>query len=128
MCYNILKMNRIDGRYIRNLREDRGYSLRTFADMIYVSKSSLQRWEQTSVPENEDVIKKIAEAFGMTEEELRLGSEREFGKTYYDDGLTPDQRAQARFGVKGLGVAATVMGVVIALSILLPVIVSLFAH
>ena len=116
-------MNRIDGRYIRNLREERGYSLRTFADMIYVSKSSLQRWEQTSVPDNEDVIKKIAEAFGMTEEELRLGSEREFGKTCYDYGLTSDERAQAKFGVRGLGIVAVGVGVAIVLFILLSIIV-----
>ena len=61
--------------------------MRTFADMIYVSKSSLQRW------------------------------------ACYDYGLTSDERAQAKFGVRGLGIVAVVVGVAIVLFILLSIIV-----
>lgn len=73
-------MNKIDGRYLRQMREERGLSLRAFADMVYASKSSVQRWEQSSVPENEDILNAISEVFNITVEEMREQSEKGSGK------------------------------------------------
>ena len=37
-------MEHISGQYIKHLREERGLTLRSFAEMIYASKSSVYRW------------------------------------------------------------------------------------
>ena len=64
-------MEKMDGHFLRKLREERGWSLREFAEKIYTSKSTVQRWEQSSPPGDEETCARIAEAFGMSEEELR---------------------------------------------------------
>lgn len=97
-------MNKIDGRYLRQMREERGLSLRAFADMVYASKSSVQRWEQSSVPENEDILNAISEVFNLSVEEMRAQSEKRFGEIREDD-YTPEQLAEMKFGVKWLAVA-----------------------
>lgn len=97
-------MNKIDGRYLRQMREERGLSLRAFADMVYASKSSVQRWEQSSVPENEDILNAISEVFNLSVEEMREQSEKKFGESKEDD-YTPEQLAEMKFGVKWLAVA-----------------------
>lgn len=97
-------MNKIDGRYLRQMREERGLSLRAFADMVYASKSSVQRWEQSSVPENEDILNAISEVFNLSVEEMRAQSEKRFGESTEDD-YTPEQLAEMKFGVKWLAVA-----------------------
>ena len=91
-------MNKIQGRYLKKLREEHGYSLRAFAELIYTSKSSLQRWENTCLPDNDDLITRVAELFGMTKEQFIDRSCEDIE----DDGLTPDERARAKFGVNGL--------------------------
>lgn len=67
-------MNNIYGKYIKELREAHGYSLRTFAKKIYVSKSSVQRWEQSFLPENEEVFQAISNLFSLSVEEMRQQS------------------------------------------------------
>ena len=65
-------MEKMDGHFLRKLREERGWSLREFAEKIYTSKSTVQRWEQSSPPGDEETRARIAEAFGMSEEDVRL--------------------------------------------------------
>ncbi len=91
-------MNKIDGRYLKKLREERGLSLRAFADKIYASKSSVQRWEKSAVPNDEELLEKIADAFGLSVAEMQRQSEEKFGK----DALSPEQLAELKFGVKKL--------------------------
>ena len=67
-------MEHISGQYIKHLREERGLPLRAFAEMIYASKSSVYRWEQAHVPENEDILQRIAAVFGTDVATLREGS------------------------------------------------------
>lgn len=67
-------MEHISGQYIKHLREERGLTLRSFAEMIYASKSSVYRWEQAHVPENEDILQRIAAVFGTDVAALREGS------------------------------------------------------
>ena len=67
-------MEHISGQYIKHLREERGLTLRSFAEQIYASKSSVYRWEQAHVPENEDILQRIAAVFGTEVAALREGS------------------------------------------------------
>ncbi len=67
-------MEHISGQYIKHLREERGLTLRSFAEQIYASKSSVYRWEQAHVPENEDILQRIAAVFGTDAAALREGS------------------------------------------------------
>lgn len=67
-------MEHISGQYIKHLREERGLTLRSFAEQIYASKSSVYRWEQAHVPENEDILQRIAAVFGTDVAALREGS------------------------------------------------------
>lgn len=107
-------MERIDGGYLRHLREERGWSLREFAERVYASKSSVQRWEQSYVPENEDILNNISRLFGIGVEDMRARSAQE-------EGLPPEKLAEMRFGVKGF----IVMLAVAAAAILLPVVLVL---
>lgn len=91
-------MNKIDGRYLKKLREENGLSLRAFADKIYASKSSVQRWEKSTLPEDEDLLSKIAEVFKTTVEEMRKESELKYGENV----LSPEQLADLKFGIKWL--------------------------
>ncbi len=123
-------MDRIDGRYLRELREERGLSLRAFAEKIYVSKSTVQRWEQSVVPENTDILNKISEVFGISVEDMREQSAKKYGVEHVkdmvaeeDDGLTPDQRAEAKFGIKGLGTAAMIICGVALVAMVIPLII-----
>lgn len=71
-------MSRINGKYLKEKRTERGCSLRAFADKIYTSKSTASRWEQTFLPENETVLNAVAEFFGMTVDEMRKESEQKY--------------------------------------------------
>lgn len=103
-------MDKIDGRYLRDMRKERGYSLRAFAEVIYVSKSSVLRWEQSSVPENTDVLNKLSEILGVSIENMRRQSAEKYGANYTDGGkLSADERAEIKFGIKGLGIVAAAL-------------------
>ncbi|MCD8307495.1 MAG: helix-turn-helix domain-containing protein [Clostridia bacterium] len=118
-------MQRIDGRYLQELRKEHGYSIRALADLIYVSKSTVSRWEASSVPEDENTLARIAEVFGTTVEDMRAQSALKYegeggGKAPVpddeDDMLSADQRAGVRFGIKGLAICC---GVIFAAAIIL---------
>ena len=64
-------MSKIDGRYLKDLRIKNGYSLREFAKVLYTSKSSLQRWESSYLPENEEVLARIAEVCNVSVEQIK---------------------------------------------------------
>ena len=119
-------MDRIDGKYLKELREMQGLSIRELAEKIYVSKSSVQRWEQYVVPENADILNKLSEVFGISVEDMRKQSTEKYGVEHLkdmvaeeDDGLTPDERAAAKFGIKGLGIAAAVLCAALVLVVLI---------
>ena len=87
-------MKPISGNWLRKEREARGYSLRDFAKMIYASKSTLQRWEQTALPETEEVLARVAEVFSMTVPQMRKAAqayEAEEKRRQKLDGLTAEQ-------------------------------------
>ena len=92
---------KIDGRIIKDLREERGLSLRAFAKEIYASKSSVQRWEKTSPPEDEELLERIAEVFCITVEELKEKSDAKYGADA-EDRLSPEKLAELKYGVKWL--------------------------
>ena len=83
------------------MREERGLSLRAFAKEIYASKSSVQRWEKTSPPEDEELLERIAKVFGITVEELKAKSEAKYGADA-EDRLSPEKLAELKYGVKWL--------------------------
>ena len=122
-------MNRIDGKYLKELSEGRGLSIRELAEKIYVSKSSVQRWEQSVVPENRDILNKISEVFGLSVEDMRVQSAEKYGVEHLkgktapeDDELSPDERAEAKFGIKGLGIALAAVCIAIAFAVVLPIV------
>ena len=122
-------MNRIDGKYLKELREGRGLSIRELTEKIYVSKSSVQRWEQSVVPENRDILNKISEVFGLSVEDMRVQSAEKYGVEHLkgktapeDDELSPDERAEAKFGIKGLGIALAAVCIAIAFAVVLPIV------
>ncbi len=108
-------MQRIDGKYLQEMRKEHGYSIRAFADMIYVSKTTVSRWENSAVPEDENTLERIAEVLGTTVEDMRAQSALKYkdGKKVAiedeDDMLSADQRAGVRFGVKGLAICCCVV-------------------
>lgn len=112
-------MKRLQGRYLKILREERGYSLRTFADMIYTSKSSLQRWEKSYLPDDDEMIKRMAEALDMDVERF---IQKCYSPKLTDDGLSADQRAEAKFGLNGLKTAFIAVGILAAALIATPII------
>lgn len=63
-------MERLDGKLLRTLRENSGLSLRKFAEKIYTTKTTLQRWESTSVVASEELLQNIADTCGLTTEQL----------------------------------------------------------
>ncbi len=76
-------MLKIDGRYLRKLRKDHGYSLREFAKLVYASKSSVQRWEASFAPEDKELLEKIAAVYSTTVDDLRKQSQKEYAKKSY---------------------------------------------
>ena len=107
-------MKNISGKTIRKLRESKGYSLREFSKMIYISKSSLQRYEQSSFPDDEMLIKKIADTFNITVDELYEKSQEEnITKP------TEKQITEMQFGVKCLAFVLSFLTVFVLIFILL---------
>jgi len=123
-------MNKIDGRYLKDLRIKNGYSLREFAELIYSSKSSLQRWENSYLPENEEILARIAEVCGLSVEEMREESERLYESSkniknsdnnfIYDDDevLTRQDILDLKFGIKWLPIPIAFLFVLLIILII----------
>ena len=108
---------KIDGKVLKKLREENGLSLRAFAQKIYASKSSVQRWEKSSLPEDGELIERIAKVFGKTTEELeKLSAESE-------DKLSPERLAELKYGVKWLILPLAVLPVLMILGIVTALII-----
>ncbi len=99
-------MQRISGTILKELRISNGYSLREFARLIYTSKSSLQRWENSTLPDDEELHKRIADIFGMTVDDLYEKSKENLSVK-----PTEKQITEMQFGIKGLGV---ILGLLLA--------------
>ena len=114
---------KIDGRIIKYLREQNGLSLREFAKKIYASKSSVQRWEKSSPPEDDELLERIAQAFSLTSEELKKMSDEKYGENA-QEALSPEKLAELKYGVKWLIYPlmffpiAMVLGIVVTIIIL----------
>ncbi len=111
-------MNRIDGRYLRDLRKEHGYSIRAFADKIYSSKSTVQRWEQSFLPEDECILEKVAAIFKLTTDDFRRQSLKKYGNknTINDNEYTPEQLNIMKYGIKYLLITLMAMsGMLIAI-------------
>ncbi len=122
-------MKPISGNWLRKEREARGYSLRDFAKMIYASKSTLQRWEQTALPETEEVLARVAEVFSMTVPQMRKAAqayEAEEKRRQKLDGLTAEQLVELKYGTKKLTAILLIgVGAVLCL-VLIPVLLTVF--
>ena len=104
-------MNKIDGRYLKDLRIKNGYSLREFAELIYTSKSSLQRWENSYLPENQEVLARIAQVCNLSVEQMREESERLYGEVF----LSAEQAAEIKFGVKWLPIPIALLFIILVI-------------
>ena len=117
-------MRKLNGRYIKNLREHHGYSLRKFAAMIYVSKSSLQRWEQTVFPDNTELLEKIASVLNMSVDELQakeclFDNQDKAAETKETYGLTDEELSVLAAGTRGLSSSvALLLGAVLGIATL----------
>ena len=107
-------MRYISGDYLRKLREDHGWSLREFSKKIYASKSSVQRWEKSNLPDDEELLKKIAEAFNMTVEQFYEKSQE--SNTVHP---TEKQLTEMQFGINGLAIILGFLCVFVLLFILI---------
>lgn len=101
----ILIMKKIDGRYLKKLREQHGYTLREFAELVYSSKSSVQRWEKSFAPDDEETLRRIADVYGISVEEMFEQSSLKYGEKKRD----PYALAELKFGTKWLFVAILLM-------------------
>ncbi len=68
-------------KIFKRIARKNGYSLRVFAEKIYASKSAVQRWEQTFIPETPEILNKIAEVLNLEVDEMRLESAVKYGKS-----------------------------------------------
>ena len=120
-------MDRMEGQFLRKLREERGLSLREFAEEVYTSKSTVQRWEQTALPDDEETFARVAEALGMSADQLRADyqnflTEREGAQQKKrENELSPEQLAELKFGTKKLFIALGIVAAAALLIILLPI-------
>ena len=99
-------MEKIDGQILKDLRKQHGYSLRAFADKIYASKSAVQRWEQSYIPE--DALEKICEVFNITIDDLQSKHQPK----HDENNLTPEQLTELKFGIKRLSIVLAALTVI----------------
>ena len=88
--------------------------MREFSKMVYISKSSLQRYEKSNFPDDEILIKRIAEIFNITVDELY---EKSQDKNIIEP--TDKQLTEMQFGVKGLAFVLSFLTVFVLIFILL---------
>ncbi|MGW6130810.1 helix-turn-helix domain-containing protein [Cellulomonas sp. NPDC055163] len=63
-------------RLLRQLREERGRSLRSAADDLGVAPSHLSRWERGEKAPSGDLLKRAAHYYGVDEEIMALDAGR----------------------------------------------------
>lgn len=114
----------IDGRYLKYLREKNNLSLRAFADKIYASKSSVQRWEKSSPPEDDELITRIAAVYNMTTEEFAKQYDEKFGSSAKDK-ISPEKLAELKYGVKWLIIPLAVLPLAMIAGIITTLILTL---
>ena len=151
-CIQCIKagiMIKYNGSNLRKLREDHGYSIRAFAQLIYVSKTTLQRWESSFVPADSPSLDKIAQVLGLTSSELaailsgkspqECASSGDSAGANADGGgvsshLSEEERlaereldraeaeklAETKFGVRGIAIALAVLCALGLISSFLP--------
>lgn len=98
-------MKKIDGRILKNLREERGYSIRQLADMLFISKTTLQRWEKDGLPDDGETLAKVADVFGISAEALKnppQPSSEKKNEKYRERKMKVEQYVEAKYGLKWL--------------------------
>ena len=113
---------KIDGRIIKDLRKQSGLSLRAFAQKIYASKSSVQRWEKSSPPDDSELIERIAAVFSVTAEELERMSDKRYGAAA-EEKLSPEKLAELKYGVKWLIFPLMLLPVITVLGLIATIII-----
>ncbi len=63
------------GETIRNKRKTKGYSQAQLADLLYVDRSIVSRWENNQLKPNIDQLSKLCDIFNVTLDELVEGSD-----------------------------------------------------
>ncbi len=81
----------IDGKRLRELREEHGYSRRELAEKIDVAERQLVRYEQGDNDATADVLARIAKALGVSSDYLIGLSDQAAPQLNHD--LTPDEVA-----------------------------------
>ena len=65
--------NKERGKYLRNLREERGISQQELANKINYTRQNLSKWENgIAFPSDNQVIKKIADVLQLSNLELKI--------------------------------------------------------
>lgn len=82
-------MDRIDGAYLKKLRLKHGYTLRSLAEKIYVSKSTIENWEKTDSLKDESIVSSLANLYGIDEDEI-LSHKTAFASCAEED-LSPSE-------------------------------------
>ena len=67
-----MNMDKIDGVYLKELRLAHGYTLRSLAEKIYVSKSTIENWEKKSSLNDESIVNSLAKLYGIDRDEILL--------------------------------------------------------
>ena len=116
---------KIDGRIIKDLRKQSGLSLRAFAQKIYASKSSVQRWEKSSPPDDSELIERIAAVFSVTADELERMSEDRYGAAAKEK-LSPEKLAELKYGVKWLIIPLAELPLIMILGLITTLIILAF--
>lgn len=63
-------MEKISGTYLKELRVKYGYSLRSLAEKLYVSKSTVDNWEKNDSLADEKLIQTLAQLYNIEVEEI----------------------------------------------------------
>lgn len=95
--------NKEIGKFIKELRIKAGLSQKELADMIYVSREAVSKWETGKNMPTYDIILILADLFKVSVDEILLGEKKnsktnktEIIKSIYDDKIRLTKRLQRR--------------------------------
>ena len=93
--------NKEIGKFIKELRIKAGLSQKELADMIYVSREAVSKWETGKNMPTYDIILILADLFKVSVDEILLGEKKnsktnktEIIKSIYDDKIRLTKRLQ----------------------------------
>ena len=97
-----MPMKKISGAYLKKLRLENGYSLRSLGERLYVSKSTVDNWEKKDCLSDSDLIQALAKLYGIDEEDLTSHSPQAANESMQgeDSGICLEANAKANFTPK----------------------------